>query len=56
MRAQVIEDLQEECGRYGQIIKVIVPRPPNPAASASIFGQGNFGKVRSSVVVLLLMM
>ncbi|KAK9785344.1 hypothetical protein WJX73_004716 [Symbiochloris irregularis] len=41
---EVIEDLKEECGKHGPITSVVVPRPPNPAASAAVFGQQNYGK------------
>ena len=43
---QVIEDIQEECAKYGQILAISVPRPADPSQSAQVFGQGNFGKVR----------
>ena len=43
--AQVIQDLYEECGKYGQLVSVIVPRPPNPAAAMELFGSNNYGKV-----------
>ena len=44
--AEVIQDLHEECGKYGVIKSVHVPRPPNPKVlSASVFGTGNYGKV-----------
>jgi len=42
--SEVIEDLRDECGKYGQIVAVTVPRPANPAESASLFGTRNFGK------------
>ena len=45
---QVIEDLQEECGKYGQILKIIVPRPADPQMSHQVFGTGNYGKVGPS--------
>lgn len=44
--AQVIQDLQEECSKYGRVLRVLVPRPPNPAASNELFGSNNYGKVR----------
>ena len=44
--AQVIQDLQEECSKYGRVLRVLVPRPPNPAASKELFGSNNYGKVR----------
>ncbi len=43
--AQVIQDLQEECSKYGQVLRVLVPRPPNPAAANELFGSNNYGKV-----------
>lgn len=43
---QVIQDLYEECGKYGKIVRVIVPRPPNPASAMELFGSNNYGKVR----------
>jgi hypothetical protein len=43
--AQVIQDLYEECGKYGQLVSVIVPRPPNPASAMELFGSNNYGKV-----------
>lgn len=42
---QVIEDLREECSKYGQVIKVIVPRPPIPQQAIALFNQQNYGKV-----------
>lgn len=42
---QVIEDIQEECGKYGKITAIVVPRPADPSTAAQVFGQGNFGKV-----------
>ena len=42
---QVIQDLYEECGKYGQLLHVIVPRPPNPASAMELFGSNNYGKV-----------
>lgn len=47
--SQVIEDLKDECSKFGQVTAVAVPRPPNPAESAAVFGTGNFGKVRTPV-------
>ena len=44
---QITEDIQEECGKYGKILAIVVPRPSNPATSAQVFGQGSFGKVSS---------
>ena len=46
---QVIQDLHEECGKYGQLVHVIVPRPPNPASAMELFGSNNYGKVPSSL-------
>ena len=44
--AEVIQDLHEECGKYGAIRAVHVPRPPNPKVlAASVFGTGTYGKV-----------
>lgn len=47
--AQVIEDLNEECGKHGAIMRVHVPRPPNPEQSASLMGVNNYGKVCSKL-------
>ena len=47
--AQVIQDLQEECSKYGQVLRVLVPRPPNLAASNELFGSNNYGKVGDCV-------
>ena len=41
----MIQDLYEECGKYGQLVSVIVPRPPNPASAMELFGSNNYGKV-----------
>ncbi|KAK9915773.1 hypothetical protein WJX75_003978 [Coccomyxa subellipsoidea] len=41
---EVIQDLQEECSKYGRVLRVLVPRPPNPAASKELFGSNNYGK------------
>lgn len=49
--SQVIEDLKDECSKFGQVTAVAVPRPPNPAESAAVFGTGNFGKVRTPVAL-----
>lgn len=53
--AQVIQDLYEECGKYGQLVSVIVPRPPNPAAAMELFGSNNYGKVGYLHISLLRM-
>ena len=45
LSAQVIQDLYEECGKYGQLVRVIVPRPPVPASVMELFGSNNYGKV-----------
>ena len=45
MYAQVIQDLHEECGKYGSVVAVVIPRPHDPATSAAAFGTGNIGKV-----------
>ena len=45
---QILEDIQEECGKYGKILSIVVPRPSNPATSAQVFGQGPYGKVGNS--------
>jgi hypothetical protein len=45
--AQVMEDLREECGKYGQVLAVVVPRPTNPATAAASYGANNYGKVWS---------
>lgn len=42
---QVIEDLREECSKYGQVMKVVVPRPPIPQHAHALFNQQNYGKV-----------
>lgn len=42
---QVIEDLREECSKYGQVLKVVVPRPPVPQQAYTLFNQQNYGKV-----------
>ena len=42
---QVIEDLKEECSKYGQVLKVVVPRPPVPQQAYNLFNQQNYGKV-----------
>ncbi len=42
---QVIQDLGEECGKFGQVLSVVVPRPTDPSTYASLYGQYNFGKV-----------
>ena len=42
---QVIEDLREECSKYGQVMKVVVPRPPIPQQAHALFNQQNYGKV-----------
>lgn len=41
----MIQDLHEECGKYGQLARVIVPRPPVPASAMELFGSNNYGKV-----------
>lgn len=44
--AEIIADLRDECNRHApnSVLNVKVPRPPQPALSAQLFGQGNFGK------------
>lgn len=46
---QVIEDLREECSKYGQVMKVVVPRPPVPQQAHALFNQQNYGKVNCSI-------
>jgi hypothetical protein len=41
----VIQDLHDECGKYGSVVAVAIPRPPDPATAAAAFGSGNYGKV-----------
>ncbi len=41
---QVITDLQEECGKYGTVLRVSIPRPADPSQSFQLAGTGNFGK------------
>ena len=43
----MILDLQEECGKYGAVTRVIVPRPPVPSSAAELFGSNNYGKARA---------
>ena len=47
---QVILDLQEECGKYGMVESVKVPRPALPAQAPALFGTSNFGKVMLTAV------
>lgn len=42
----MIEDLRDECTKFGAVVAVTVPRPPDAANAAAVFGTGNFGKVR----------
>ena len=49
---QVIEDLREECSKYGQVMKVVVPRPPIPQHAHALFNQQNYGKVSPVVTGL----
>jgi hypothetical protein len=42
---QVVSDLQAECGRYGAVLVVKVPRPPPGPAAAQLLGTGFYGKV-----------
>lgn len=37
---ELIEDLQEECGKHGTVVDTRIPRPPDGSV-----GQGCFGKV-----------
>ena len=46
---QVIEDLKEECGKHGTVTQVFIPRPVEPAASATLINTANYGKVGQSV-------
>ncbi len=48
---QVIEDLREECSKYGQVMKVVVPRPPIPQQAHALFNQQNYGKVSPVVKI-----
>ena len=43
---QIIDDLKEECSKFGQLLHIVVPRPVDPSQSASLIGQGFYGKVR----------
>lgn len=42
--SEVIEDLKDECSKFGEVISVSVPRPGDPSTSAAVFNTGNFGK------------
>lgn len=42
---QVIDDLREECSKFGAVVEVRVPRPTDPSQAAALMGTGNFGKV-----------
>ncbi|KAK9843828.1 hypothetical protein WJX81_008039 [Elliptochloris bilobata] len=41
---EVIQDLHDECGKFGSVVAVVIPRPLNPATAAAVFGMGNIGK------------
>lgn len=41
-----MEDLREECSKYGGVAEILVPRPNPPALSEQLFGSGHYGKVR----------
>ena len=41
----MIQDLQEECGKFGQVMRVTVPRPTIPAQAKDLLGTENYGKV-----------
>lgn len=41
---EVMQDLQEECGKVGNVVDLKVPKPSDP----SMAGQGNYGKVGPS--------
>ncbi|KAK9808981.1 hypothetical protein WJX72_007369 [[Myrmecia] bisecta] len=41
---EVIEDLKEECGKYGSVWRVVVPRPPDPSTARMVYGSNNYGK------------
>ncbi|KIZ01571.1 Splicing factor U2af large subunit B [Monoraphidium neglectum] len=40
----VVEDLRDECRRHGRVAGIKVPRPANPADSASLMYSGPYGK------------
>ena len=42
---QIIEDLKEECGKHGTVVKVVVPRPSPPSIAPQVFGTKGYGKV-----------
>lgn len=48
--SQVISDLKDECGKHGEVVTVIVPRPADPSQVASLFGNYNYGKVRLTLL------
>lgn len=40
----IIEDLKEECGKHGTVVKVVVPRPSPPSIAPQVFGTKGYGK------------
>lgn len=44
---QVMADLVQECGKYGTVLGLKVPRPP-PGTAAQLINTGHFGKVRET--------
>lgn len=50
---QVIEDLKDECSKFGEVVAVSVPRPGDPSTSTAVFNTGNFGKVSHLLVAFL---
>lgn len=49
---QVIDDLRDECAKFGAVLEVKVPRPPNPALAPQLFGTNNYGKVRDRELIM----
>jgi hypothetical protein len=44
---EVMQDLQDECSKMGNVTDVKVPKPPGPG----MYGQDNYGKVSDSAPV-----
>lgn len=42
--SEVLEDLKDECSKFGDVVAISVPRPADPSTSAAVFNTGSFGK------------
>lgn len=48
---QALTDLNAECTKEGTVLRILAPRPLDPAQAAAAFGTGQFGKAFIQVLL-----